>query len=123
MTCRRCYPLLAVSCSVALGVLLLFWMVIALYWAANCVRGGRESAEAWLMHVALLGVPFENRSVAETVRRIHSTYESLILLLLFTFLLHIGRSFFKARSGQVQQSDNERQPNPSGPLVDPPRGR
>ena len=94
---QRVYSLGSQVCSIALGLLGLFWAGVMVYWIANCFRGGIDAARAWLMHVALLGVPFEQRSMAETIQRIHATYEHLIGLLLLTFAIYAVRNVLRSR--------------------------
>jgi hypothetical protein len=100
MSFRRYKPLLVTVCYVGLAFLAFFWAIFAGYWGWNWLRGGRDAARAWLMHTALLGQPFEGRTMAQTINHIHAAYEELILLLLVTFLLYLVQRLLKRDRGR-----------------------
>ena len=104
-TSQQLYSFGRQLCSFVLGLLSLFWLIVLGYWVANFLRGGIDTARAWLMHVALLGVPFEQRTVPETIQRIHGAYERLIILLLMTCAVCVLRNFFRSRERKRRTVD------------------
>jgi hypothetical protein len=67
------------------------------------------------MHVALLGMPLEDRVPLQVmVRHIHAVYERLFLLMVITFLLYRGAKFFgrqtASATGKVLPKAEEQKP-------------
>jgi hypothetical protein len=60
---------------------------VALQWLFH-LRHGIPAARGWLMHSALLGVPFEQRSnLNDAIANVTHVYETIILWLVLTIAL------------------------------------
>jgi len=86
-----------VLCGVAI-----LWGLALSQWLFH-LRHGMAAARGWLMHAALLGVPFEQRSTLDdAIRNVTHVYETIILWLIITIVLLLIERLLTSRSYKAQ---------------------
>jgi hypothetical protein len=65
---------------------LTYWTLLALLLVVPFAQHGFRGVEGKLMHIKMLGVPFDERNWERTVLSVHEMWETQFLMLAFTWL-------------------------------------